>query len=636
MFSIFDPSYLTPFPGMAALTNRYRPTPIDIMETIRPALAQANETARREDERKQQAAEQAARQRQLDLQQASQAETARYHDIENQRYQATDARLQKSELDKHIAEIQKALPEAQSSGDQAKVQALLQELGRLTGWQMNEQDTNYQAPPAQPAPGPQAGPGAPPQLPGSFDAAYDAMVQKESGGNPRAVNPKSGALGTFQLMPDQLHGMTKEQFLALSPEEQKQYYLNDYLPSHKLSADTMTPGDVGLSVGAPAAISMPDDAVVYKKGSQAVAQNPKWDRNKDGQITARELRANYRGGPPAGIARPPEPQAPQGPPAQFLQDYMQGQGPTQEQAPSGAMPWDLLGLGPAPAAPKNVPGGGRWVFTDAAGNTQYEYDRPKVQAEQRDAVKASMQPLLDNATTDEEKKAARAAMGFASAAVGNGLNPKEAYAEGMKFYEKSLSEAGKTARVGTANGYNQLHSLQKDAEDIHRDTMRQFGIPQLNTSEVDLRKGLDAITATNGMGDTEAFGRFMKDLEGGRISDQDVKRYSNATGWVNDALNIYNKLLTGKKPPEVMTELRALMEHNLQLIQQRKQEAADNAYMGVYSGSQYPLVPEEMRTSYAQRARDRILGVGPSTKPTATAGGYAGKSLDDLEKELGQ
>src|SRR5262249_40026668 len=106
----------------------------------------------------------------------------------------------------------------------------------------------------------------PPQT--DFDKAYEAAVQKELGGNSKkvvnldlgakAVNPDSGALGTFQLMPDQLpKGMSKDQFLAMSPDEQKQVFLNSYLPAHKLSRETLNPADVGLAIGAPAAIGQP-------------------------------------------------------------------------------------------------------------------------------------------------------------------------------------------------------------------------------------------------------------------------------------------------------------------------------------------------------------------------------------------
>lgn len=658
-FNPFDPSLISPFPGMAALTNRPARQPIDFMSFVSPILAQLNATQTAEERQKQQEIENAQKQQQLGIQQGTLTETSRYHDIENQRYQDQNARLTKAELDKNIAAITDRLREARTPDER---QALMQQLGQLTGWQMGEFATNYQAPPAAPAAAEPSSPAGAPPL--SFDDAYSAMTQKESGGNPRAVNPQSGALGTFQLMQDQLPamGLTKDQFLAMTPEQQKQVYLTKYLPAHGLDASTLAPKDVGLSVGAPAAITMPDDAVVYPKGSKAVAQNPTWDRNKDGQITAAELRQNYGGappGPPASIARPPEPAPPTGP-APFLQDFMNQQPPAQDQAPSGAMPWELLGLGspPPPKPEEPVAGGGRYVFKDATGKTMYEYDSAKVQADQKDSVRQGLQSLLDNATTDEEKKAARAAIGFATGAVGNGLNPKEAYTQGLTYYEKALSEQGKTARAGVSSGWGQLKEFGNKAESVHKDVMQQFGIPKLEQSELDLRQGLAAITANNGLGDTAALGKFMKDLEAGRISDEDVKRYANSAGWINEFLNFGNRILNGEKNPELMSQLKGLLETNLSLIQKRRQEAADNAYMSIYSlRDMFPMVPEDITRQAAQRAQQRVLGgagsgapAGANTNPggvggalnqvgsqlTGAANAYGQKTLDELEKELGQ
>jgi transglycosylase-like protein with SLT domain len=591
--------------------------------------------------------QQAAEQQRIGLQKSAQDETKRYHDIESARYQATDARLNKAETDKHIAEIQKALPDAQASGDQAKVQALLQELGRVTGWQMGEFQTNYQPPAAQPAPAQAA---APTGGPTDFDAAYQAMIQKESGGNPKAVNPQSGAMGTFQLMPDQLKamGLTKDQFLAMTPEQQRQIYETKYLPAHGLSKDTLAPQDVGLSVGAPAAISMPDDAVVYPKGSKAVAQNPSWDRNKDGQITAAELRQNYGGapaGPPASIAAPPADQ-PQTGPAPFLQDFMGQQPPAQDQAPSGAMPWEMLGLGspPPPKPEEPVPGGGRYVFKDASGKVQYEYDRTKVQGEQRSAVTQGLQPLLDNATTPEEKKAAKDAIGFASAAVGNGLNPKEAFTQGMAFYRDRVNSADKTARANVAPQLGSIKLLHSDAEHIHTDTVKQYHLDALNDAEKDLDDGLAALRTPvdpktgNALGQTAALAHFAQSMTH-RLTDFEFKNFANSAGIMDQAMGFLNRLLTGERTPAVMAQLEQLLVQAKQANAAQRQKAADSAAQAILS-AQYPGISPDLQVQYADRARNRLLGAGPSTPqanatPTAPSN-YAGKSIEDLAAELGQ
>lgn len=663
----FDPAFLTPFPGMAALTNRPARQPIDFLSLVSPILQQLHAKQEGDDQDRQRAIDNALKQQQLGVQQGALAETTRYHDIENQRYQATDARLNKSENDKLIAQIQQALPQAQAEGDQAKVQSLLQQLGRVTGWQMGEYGTNYQpqAPGgAAPAPAP---PGAPPPTggqggPSDFDSAYQAMTQKESGGNPRAVNPQSGAMGTFQLMPNQLPpGVTKEQFLAMSPEQQKDVYKTSYLPSHGLDASTLSPGDVGLSVGAPAAIGLPDEAIVYARGSKAVAQNPTWDRNRDGQISAGELRQNYGGkpgGPPAGIAAPDsvnglspdvaaalkpgmQPSGAPGQPPASLRDFMAGQPPPMPGSPSGPMPWEMLGLGAPPpngpaTAEDEVPGGGRFVFKDASGKTVYEYDRNKVQGDQRTAVQQGLQPLVDNASTDAERKAARDAIGFATGAVGNGLTPKDAFTQGMAFYKDRVNSADKTARANVSPQLGSIKLLHKDSEDIHKDTVKQYHLDALNDSEADIDSALTAISAHNGLGDTAALAHFAQSMTK-RLTDFEFKNFANAAPIMDRAMGYVNQLLTGQRTPEVMQALTGLLQQAKQQNAQQRQAAGDNAAQAILSG-EYPGIPDDLKTQYADRARNRLMGIGtPSAQsaPTATPS-YSSKSLGDLEKELGQ
>lgn len=579
----------------------------------------------------------------LALQQAAQGETKRYHDIENQRYQATDARLSKAETDKHIAEIQKALPDAQASGDQAKVQALLQELGRVTGWQMGEYQTNHQAPEAAPAPT-----GAPPTAGLSL-----SPNDFESGGRPTAANPYTGASGIGQIMPAEAKalGYTPEQVRAMTPQEQLELDNQRLLKLHGKTADQIAsirgnPGENYIATTAPsfAGVGADDATPIYRKGSKEydAPGNSAWDLNKDGTVTAGELRQLGRQGAGSSLLKAGAPAPDQGPagPAPFLKDFMGQQPPAPDQAPSGSMPWEMLGLGNPPAAgpPKpeeEVQGGGRYVFRDAAGKVQYEYDRTKVQADQQTAVKSGLQPLLDNATTDEEKKAARSAIGFASAAVGNGLNPKEAYTQGMAFYRDRIDSADKTARANVAPQLGSIKLLHSDAEHIHTDTVKQFHIDAINDADKDIDDGLAALAMNKGMGDKAALAHFAQAMTH-RLTDFEFKNFASSAGIADKAMGIVNGLLTGGLGPESMGQLKELLTQAKQANTNQRQQAADTAAQAILS-AQYPGISQDLQVQYADRARNRLLGVGApaAASAQAPASAYGSKSMDDLAAELG-
>src|SRR5258707_1673270 len=144
---------------------------------------------------------------------------------------------------------------------------------------------------------------------GGFDAAYDAMIQKESGGNSRAVNPKTGALGSFQLLPKQALalGYTPQDILNMPADQQKAELYPKYLPLHGLSKDKMSPGDIGVAQAAPAFVGKPDDTVVYPKGSEEAGLNPGW-QDANGAVTVGKIKSFYGGaGQASGTPATPNP-----------------------------------------------------------------------------------------------------------------------------------------------------------------------------------------------------------------------------------------------------------------------------------------------------------------------------------------
>ncbi len=156
---------------------------------------------------------------------------------------------------------------------------------------------------------------APRKLDPSTDAALDMLVEKypgttkegylrafdqESGGNPGARNPKTGAAGLFQLMPDQAKAMGVDDVTKL-PKAQQIELFDKYLAAHGVAPKS--DADIGMAIGAPGAVGKSDNEVVYPKGSKEASLNPAW-QDANGNVTVGSMKAYYAG---TGSAEPSEP-----------------------------------------------------------------------------------------------------------------------------------------------------------------------------------------------------------------------------------------------------------------------------------------------------------------------------------------
>lgn len=151
------------------------------------------------------------------------------------------------------------------------------------------------------------------------DAILD-VIRVESGGNPRAVNrdPKSGATGLIQFMPDTARNMgtTVEEIREMSLEDQVRLSIQ-FLERAGITADS-PPGDYAVAVAATGYVGKPDDTVVYKKGSLRWEKNKPWRPADGGDITVGSIKDAYRkkgvGASSKGVGSPTKRQEPAGPP----------------------------------------------------------------------------------------------------------------------------------------------------------------------------------------------------------------------------------------------------------------------------------------------------------------------------------
>lgn len=110
-----------------------------------------------------------------------------------------------------------------------------------------------------------------------------AVMSRESGFNPQAVNPFTKATGLIQFMPNtaKVLGTTVDALFNMSAVAQLFFVGKYFAPfADKLS----TPGDYYMAVFMPAHIGKPADFVLFKKGEKGYEQNAGLDLDKDGTI----------------------------------------------------------------------------------------------------------------------------------------------------------------------------------------------------------------------------------------------------------------------------------------------------------------------------------------------------------------
>jgi AraC-like DNA-binding protein len=126
-----------------------------------------------------------------------------------------------------------------------------------------------------------------------------AIFKQESGVNPAAVNPTSGATGLIQFMPDTAArlGTSTGELKKMSAAEQLDYVYKYFKmvgvkPGMKL-------GDLYMAVFMPKYVGADDNTVLGQNGAngfsgKVYAQNKGLDRNKDGTITVADVKSSVQ------------------------------------------------------------------------------------------------------------------------------------------------------------------------------------------------------------------------------------------------------------------------------------------------------------------------------------------------------
>ncbi len=124
-----------------------------------------------------------------------------------------------------------------------------------------------------------------------------AIMQNESGMDPKAYNKNGGATGLIQFMPSTAKGLgtTTDALRNMSAEQQLDYVEKFYKP---YAGKLHNGADMYLATFYPLALSKGNDFVMGSERSQSMVNtiarvNPAFDLNKDGQITKQEFYNYY-------------------------------------------------------------------------------------------------------------------------------------------------------------------------------------------------------------------------------------------------------------------------------------------------------------------------------------------------------
>ncbi len=126
--------------------------------------------------------------------------------------------------------------------------------------------------------------------------AVAAVIQRESGGDPLAVNPRSGASGLIQFMPATAKSLgTSVAAIQRMGAAEQLGLVERYLA--RVFAQTRGPTEVGdyyLAVFMPSSIGKADELVLGRKGEPVYDQNAALDADKDGTLTVSDIRQPIR------------------------------------------------------------------------------------------------------------------------------------------------------------------------------------------------------------------------------------------------------------------------------------------------------------------------------------------------------
>lgn len=340
------------------------------------------------------------------------------------------------------------------------------------------------------------------------------------------------------------------------------------------------------------------------------------------------VKGGGEGAPEPYIPEPPQPAAPQAPPAQ----------------PQGAQSAPAAPPPPATAPQKfTVSRGGKDIMSLNRGIGPGP------------SIEADFAPLVANARTPEEKRAAQIALQTATAvAQKEGL--EKGRLAGKQAYDFELNNGRKT-RIGTGKGVGEEGyggtglgkaelGVRSDTDSAYRHifdkTVTAGQLSKLNQSAQALNQLTSTAAAGTATGDVMALKSAIK-MTDDRISDGDFRVMSGAGGFWSEMSTKLKKFAldadAGRIDARYMLDLKKTAAAAASALSSRRQELADEVANQMLSAPEFrrgdPEHEQEEREYYSNAARNEMLGRAPAKSGGARPKAKSPKGSTGVAKKFG-
>lgn len=362
-----------------------------------------------------------------------------------------------------------------------------------------------------------------------------------------------------------------------------------------------------------------------------IAPEPmKLEESNEGSAASAPRQPFVKGGNDQGA---PEPYIPESPNA-----------PLAPAAPPAAapQPGTPASASPPPAGPPPAPAPGKFTVS-RVGKDIMSLSRGIGPAP---SIEADFAPLVQNARTPEEKRAATIALETAKAvSAKEGL--EKGRLAGKQAYDFELNNGRKT-RIGTGRGVGEGGyggtGLDKATLGVRGDTdaaYRHIFDKTVTAGQLSrLNQGSQALSQLNSVagagtatGDIMAIKSAIK-LTDDRISDSDFRVMAGSGGFWSEMSTKLKKFAidadAGRVDARYMQDLRRTANAAAAALKNRRQELADEVANQMLSAPEFrrgdPEHEQEEREYYSAAARNEMLGRAPGRagKPKAKPGGSTG------------
>lgn len=502
---------------------------------------------------------------------------------------------------------------------------------------------------------------------GDLNAALDAFHKAVAGGDPDEVSywrqrlqmlqgtqvreegaDNQGPLATV----NQDGGQSPEQAQALKPQTQRQAQLSTELNGPRIAAPPPAPG---APIDTPTPLT-PEEEQMSNDWQKQLDAPPKLDEKLFLSPGDSLLKESAAGNQAAGYNKSLTPRIAPAPikleegPQQPFQPFVKGGDdkapepyipePPQAQQQAAAPPATPgpAQAAPAPAQPPAPPAMAPQRFTVSRGGKDIMSLNRGIGP--GPSIEADFAPLLQNARTPEEKRAAQIAMQTATAvAQKEGL--EKGRLAGKQAYDFELNNGRKT-RIGTGKGVGEAGfggtGLSKNEYEVGEDqgahfqavvndVKTRYQLPKMNAALRSVGGMKAQLSTANGVADRNAVRQWIRTTDD-RISDSDFKSTMQGGGAWNQLKSLLGQYTDeGRLSPGYLKQLRdAASKMEAEINEQRSRAAEEAANIA----RTHPWFSNTDTEDIATRLRANVLGEGlpagsdGGKKPKAKPGGSTG------------